>query len=72
MAKTVPHKPATFKLAKRWGVVIGGELFEIRDNEKSARDYARVLFADQKTYTNALRKKEIIILKVDIRPAKKS
>ena len=67
---TTPNAPKTFKLATRWGVIINGALIEVME-EKPARAFARMLYADAKTYANAVRKKEIAVMKVDIRPVKK-
>ena len=66
-----PKKPQPFKLATRWALILCGDLFDLRDKEKQARDLARVMYADDKTYASACRSKEIEILKVDVRPAKK-
>lgn len=70
--KTVPHKPATpktFKLATRWAIIINGDLFDMLDNEKEARQGASVMYSSKQLYANAVRKKEIAVLKVNIRPA---
>jgi hypothetical protein len=72
MAKNpTPAKPRTFKHETRWAVIFGGELFDMRAKEKDARELARIMYADQKTYAAALRTKAAEVLKVDIRPAKK-
>lgn len=73
MAKNpTPAKPKTFKLETRWAVALFGELFDVSAHkEKEARDLARALYDDAKTYAAACRSKEIEVLKVDIRPAKK-
>ena len=69
-AVPTPAKPKTFKLATRWAVIINGDLFDMRDTEKDARNLARCLYPDAKIFAAAVRKKEIAVLKVDIRPAK--
>lgn len=68
---TKPDTPKVFKHAARWVVTIHGELFDSLWPEADARGFARALYVDKKSYEAAVRKKEIAVLKVDIRPVKK-
>lgn len=70
--KPTPAKTKTFKHAQRWSVLINAEFVDIIcKTEKEARAFARCMYVGDNDYRAAIKSKEIEILKLDLRPAKK-